>query len=167
MAACKMNPVIAAKSAPPTAANNAIGSASTARPRRIASRTAAHLRIHVASSIPVPSPVTFAASRLVSNPMRVAAGVVLPIPISPGMRRSAPPSISSSAIARPRSKAFWASSKVSASSRSIEPLARRMRRAVTAGALASRYVGSQSTLTSTTRTVAPTCRANTLTAAPP
>ena len=68
------------------------------RPRRAESRTAAVLRIHARSSMPVPRPTTEATSVAVRIAISVAAAVVLPMPMSPGIRRSAPASISSSAI---------------------------------------------------------------------
>ena len=99
--------------------------------------------------------------------MRVAAGVVLPIPMSPATSTSAPASAASSASRCPSASAAVASATVIASSRSMDPLPRRMRSAQTAGSMPSRYDGSASTLTSTMRTVAPTCLASTLAAAPP
>ncbi len=55
-----------------------------------------------------------------------------------------------------------------ASSRSIDPLPRRIRPAVTSSPTGSPLAGqSMSTLTSTTRTVTPWARARTVAAAPP
>ena len=127
IAACSRNPVVAARSGPPQVARRAIGSPFTGRPRRIASRTAAVLRIHVASSMPVPRPTTRAGSTSASSPTSAAAGVVFPIPMSPAISRSAPSSISSSATAAPSRRAATHSSRVMASSRSIDPLPRRIR----------------------------------------
>ena len=60
--------------------------------------------------MPVPRPTTDATSVAVRTAMSVAAGVVLPMPMSPGISRSTPASISSSAMARPASNACAASS---------------------------------------------------------
>ena len=167
-AACSRKPVVAARSGPPQVARRAIGSPLTGRPRRIASRTAAVLRIHVMSSMPVPRPTTFAGSTSASSPTRAAAGVVFPIPMSPAISRSAPASTSSSAIRAPSRRAATHSSRVMASSRSIDPLPRRIRCVVTSSGTGNPLAGqSTSTLTSTTRTVTPWLRARTVAAAPP
>ncbi len=160
-AACAKNPAIAARSAPPPVASNAIGSLITRRARRSASRIAAVLRIHAWSSIPVPRPTTATGSDPVSDAISTAAGVVLPMPMSPATSTSAPASTSSSAMARPATIASSHCSRVSASSRSIDPEDRRTLCWLTAAGV------SASTAMSTTRTVAPATCASTFTAAPP
>ena len=75
--------------------------------------------------IPVPRPTTATGSVSVSAAINVVAGVVLPMPMSPAISRSAPASTSSSAIRRPASIAATTSSAVSASSTAMLPLQRR------------------------------------------
>ena len=72
-----------------------------------------------------------AGSTPVSSPMSVAAGVVLPIPMSPAISTSAPASIGLVGEPVPQRERGDASSTVIASSRSIDPLPRRMRSAQT------------------------------------
>ena len=96
-----------------------------ARPRYIASRTAAVLRDQPASSMPVPRPTTATGSVSVSVAINVVAAVVFPMPMSPAISRSAPASTSSSAIRRPASSAASTSSSLSASSTAMLPLERR------------------------------------------
>ncbi len=113
----------------------------TARPRRAESRTAAHLTIQVASSIPVPRPTTDATSLPVRTAVSAAAAVVLPIPMSPGMSRSTPASISWSAMARPASKAWAASSLLSAGPTLRSSEERRTLNAVTSSGSSAPSVG--------------------------
>ena len=124
---------------------------------------AAVLRAHPASSTPVPRPITATGSESVSAAIKVVAGVVFPMPMSPAIRMSAPESTSSSAIRRPASSAAATSSSVSASSTAILPLLRRTLCAPIDGESGS----EASTATSMTRTVAPATSARTLIAAPP
>ena len=156
-------PAIAARSAPPQAARSATGSSRRSRDRYSASRTAAVLRDHAASSIPVPRPTAATGSVPISAAIRVVAAVVFPMPISPTIRRSAPASTSSSAIRRPASIAAIASSRSRASSVAMLPLERRTLCVV----VASPGDWSRSTAISTTRTVAPAASARVLIAAPP
>ncbi len=147
------NPVIAATSAPPTAASRATWSPRTGRARRSASRIAAHLRIHVRSSMgSPPRPVTTDASVPHRAATSTAATVVPPTLTSPRITRSVPESASSSAIRIPSRRAASASSRVSASSMSIRPLPRRTRWRTTSSGSSP---GSQSRPASTIRTVAP------------
>ena len=95
--------------------------------------------------------------------IKVVAGVVFPIPISPAMSRSAPESTSSSAIRRPASIAAETSSPVSASSTAMLPLPRR----TLCTPMDCDNGSSASTAMSATRTVAPAVSASTLIAAPP
>ena len=62
-----------------------------------------------------------------------AAGVVLPMPMSPTISRSAPAAISSAAMAAPAASARSVSAGVSASSRSMAPEDRRILYAPTVG----------------------------------
>ena len=118
------------------------------RARKRASRTAAVLRAHPASSTPVPRPISTTGSVPVSAAINVVAAVVFPMPMSPAMRRSAPASASSSATCIPRSSAAAASPALSASCTAMLPL-------------------GLPTDMSTTRTVAPASAASTLMPAPP
>ena len=138
-------------------------SACRVRPRRAASRTAAHLTIHARSSIPVPRPTTVATSTSHRTAMSVDAGVVLPMPMSPAISRSAPASTSWSAIAIPARTACSASATVIAGPTAMSPELRRTLKSLTPG----RSDRSASTDMSTTRTLAPVSRASTFTAAPP
>ena len=150
-------------SAPAAVRSSAIGSASTGRARRSASRTAVALRIQPWSSIPEPRPTTATGSLPVSAAISTDAGVLLATPRSPGISRSAPPSTSASAIRTPAATAARASASVSASSRSIEPEPRR-----TLNSPIERIAeASVSTAMSTTRTLAPAAAARTLIAAAP
>ena len=157
-AACARKPAIAARSGEEMALRTAMGSCLMARTRYMASRTAVTLRFQPSSSMPVPRPTTTTGSVLVMAPMRAAAGVVLPIPRSPAMRRSTPESTSWSATRCPicSERITWSSSM--ASSRSMEPQLRETR---------SSPHTSWSRETSTTRTEAPAARPSTLMAAPP
>ena len=74
---------IAATSAAPQTRSSPTGSADNARARYSASRIAAVLRAQPASSMPVPLPTTATGSELVRAAIKVVAGVVFPIPISP------------------------------------------------------------------------------------
>ena len=162
-AAWAKKPAIAARSAPPHTRSRPTGSAETSRARCSASRMAAVLRAHPASSTPVPRPTTATGSDAVSAAINVVAAVVFPIPMSPAINRSAPASISSSAIARPAATAATASSALSASSTAMLPLPRRTLWAP----IAFDHGSSESTATSTTRTDAPATSASALIAAPP
>ena len=97
-----------------------------ARPRR----TASTLRVSVASSTPVPRPVTSAASAPVKAAISAADAVVLAMPMSPVRSTSAPSSIRASATSTPTSSAASASSRVIAgpAARSAVPLRTRRRR---------------------------------------
>ena len=123
----------------------------------------ATLRASVTSSMPVPRPVTAAGARPVSAAIRAAAGVVLPMPISPVTRQRAPSATSIAATSAPASSAAAAWSTVMAGPS--------VRSAVPAATLRSSSPGCSSraaaTPTSTTSTRAPCCRASTLMAAPP
>ena len=113
--------------------------------------------------MPDPRPTTATGSLPVSAATSTDAGVLLPIPRSPGMSRSAPPSTSASAIVIPARTAALTSASLSASSTSMEPELRR-----TLNSPIERVAGaSESTAMSTTRTLAPAAAASTLIAAPP
>ena len=160
-AACARKPAIPAMSAPATLRSIATGSRRSLDARYMASRMAEVLRIHPSSSIPVPRPTSSTGSRPVTRQASTVAGVVLPIPRSPAMSRSAPASISSSAIRRPAATAARTSSSLSASSRSIAPEDRRI-------LWSSSPPGTSADIArSATRTPAPACLARTDTAAPP
>jgi hypothetical protein len=123
----------------------------------------ATFRARVTSSMPVPRPVTAAGGRPVSAAMSAAAGVVLPMPISPVTRQRAPSSTSIAATSAPVSRAVAVCSIVMAG----PPV----RSAVPGATLRSSSPGWSSsgvaTPTSTTSTRAPCWRASTLIAAPP
>ena len=156
--------------------------AARSRPREIAEALSAS----AASEMPVPRPVTSPTERPVMAAMSAADGVVLPMPISPVTRQSAPSATSCSAIKAPTSSAASASAVLMAGSVVRLPvpertLAERKPATATAGAApaaaaaepptppaaASRPGIGVATPTSTTMTRAPTSRAMTLMAAPP
>ncbi len=159
-AACTRNPAVAAAHALPRAVSRSNGSATRPSTRCSARSTTATLWACPVSSTPVPVPVTRCAGRPRDAPTSAAATVLLPMPMSPGISRSAPASTSSSATARPTEKACSASPGVRASSTSIAPEPRRTLRATTSRATSS---SSASTAMSSTRTRAPTSRARTVT----
>ena len=108
------------------------------------------------SSMPVPRPVTSLAGTPSPAAISAAAGVVLPMPMSPPISRSAPSAISSSATAMPAAMAARVSSGVSASSRWIAPDERLIlnRRTCVRTSLGS-SASSLSTPMSSTRSCAP------------
>src|SRR5579875_873643 len=156
------NPARAAISRPPSEASTSIGSPLGPQ-RATAWSTTATLRASVASSMPVPRPVTSAAGRPVRAATRAAAGVVLPMPMSPVNRHCAPSAARSAATWAPTSSALRASPSDMAGSRAMLPVPRRTFACRRPGAAGR----SPATPTSTTRTRAPTWRARTFTAAPP
>ncbi len=131
------------------------------RARYSASRTAAVLRAQPRRRHGTPADHRDRL-RPVSAEISAAAGVVFPMPMSPAMRRSAPASISSSAMRKPAVTAAIVSASVMASSTAMLPLPRR----TLCAPICSETGWSQSTETSTTRTVAPALPASTLIAAP-
>ena len=91
--------VMATMSAPDPEASAASGSRS--RIRSIAAPTTSRLHARDCSSMPVPVPVVSSAEAPMKCPMTAAAAVVFPMPMSPGMKRSAPVSTMRAAIASP------------------------------------------------------------------
>ena len=153
-------------SSPPTSASTSTGSvtgpASEVR-RATAPATTDVLWAIIASSIPVPRPVTCAAGCPVSAAIRQAEGVVLPIPMSPVATASYPASTRSSATSMPTPMASSACSRVMAgpTERSAVP-ARTFRTHTTSSSWSS-----EATPMSMTTTLPPDSPASTLTAAPP
>src|SRR5215217_3862665 len=155
---------MAACSSPPTAARTPSGSPGSGPFTLNASSTTLTLSSRVWSSIPVPRPVVSVGGLPVKAEMRQAAGVVLPMPISPATSRSTPPlSISSSATPAPAITARAASSRLMAGPR--------LRSSVECRTFAARKSGcppnSPATPTSSTLTLAPTVLAMAFTAALP
>ncbi len=93
----------------------------TDRARNRASRTAVALAIQAASPTPEPRVVASTGSIPVTSDTSAAVGVDTPTPQTAPISRSAPPSTSASAIARPPSKQASSSSSDIASSRSMRP----------------------------------------------
>ena len=104
-AAVSRYPVAAARSALPSAVRVATGSATRSPARRSAASTTSVLRASPASSTPVPRPTTSDAGSPSAAATSAAAGVVLPIPMSPLRSRSAPAAISSRATCSPTASA--------------------------------------------------------------
>ncbi len=153
---------MAASSSPPTSASSSTGSVTWAARRRAAS-TSATLTGRRSSGRPAPGPTTFVAATPQMAAMRHADGVVLPIPMSPATRRSAPPSTHRWAASRPTASAARASSTVMAGPRAMLAVPGRTL-VCSMPAAPSR---SPATPTSTTQKVAPTTSANVHTAAAP
>ena len=86
----RMTPTSAPISRPPTAARTPIGSAGSGALRAIACSMTAILRRCVASSMPVPRPVTSAGVAPVRTATIALAAVVLPMPMSPMPTSSTP-----------------------------------------------------------------------------
>ncbi len=120
------------------------------------------------SPMPVPRPVTSLAGSPSPAATIAAAGVVLPMPMSPLISSCAPLAISSRVTAAPALSAALVSSALSASSRWIAPLPRRILCRVSASrVVASRSSNSSSTPRSSTRTWTPWACASALTPARP
>src|SRR5881296_227983 len=162
-APARITPTSPAISKPPTLAR-------TSRPSRplgaftaSARRTTSTLRASVASSTPVPRPVTRAGAAPVIAAAIALAAVVLPIPISPVARRSAPASSACSASRAPVSSACRACACVIAGPRARLAVPGAIAQATSSGELP---IGL-ATPKSATTTRAPAWRARTFTAAPP
>src|SRR6267378_2954025 len=159
----RITPTSPAISKPPTLA-------STSRPSRgsgaftdSARATMSTLRASAASSTPVPRPVTRSGGAPVIAAVIALAAVVLPIPISPVPRRSAPASIAARASRAPVSMALTAWARVIAGPRAMLAVPGAIGQATSSDARAIGFA----TPKSATITRAPACRASTLTAAPP
>ena len=131
--------------------------------RASARRTTSVLRASVASSIPVPRPVATAGSAPVKAQISAAAGVVFAMPMSPVTRQRCPAPTSSPATSMPTSTARRASSRLIAGPAVMSAVPAATRRCRRSGCASS----GVRTPTSTTVTLAPTCRAKALTTAPP
>ena len=162
-APARITPVRPPISNPPTFASTSRPSRGSGRLTSSARRTAATLRVKVASSTPVPRPVTCSAGAPVIAAVIALAAVVLPMPISPVARRSAPASIASCASRAPVSIARIACSRVIAGPAAMFAVPGPIGHSTRSGAR-SRGVATPK---SATTTRAPACRASTFTAAPP
>ncbi len=114
--------------------------------------------------MPVPRPVTSSAGRPVNAAISAAAGVVLPMPISPVTSSSAPAATARAATSAPTSSAARASARLIADpmDRSAVP-----GRTVRRSRIGESTAMGVATPTSVTSSSAPACRAKTVTAAPP
>ena len=155
-------PQIAPISRPPTAASVSSGPFIRCLLMRIPFSITSILFSSALSSIPVPLPVTSSTSILSKTANKADDGVVLPIPISPLPRISAPSSIACRAVSIPTAIEARACSDPIAG-----PWVKLAVPFMTLAEIKPSAITSAATPTSTTRTSAPTCRASTLTPAPP
>ena len=162
-AAPSRRPTTAACSRPPTAASASSGRSATGAFTRRAVRMTSILRSSVASSIPVPRPVTSATSLPVNTLVRAADAVVFAMPMSPVTSSRLPCATSELATSIPTSTAASTSSAVMAGPWLRSAVPRATLRDNRPGAAGT----SPATPTSTTVTSAPTCRPSALMTAPP
>ena len=162
-APARITPASPPISKPPTLASTSSPSRASGSLTARACRTTATLRTSVAASTPVPRPVTRSGVWPVIAAAITLAVVVLPMPISPVARRSAPASRASPASLAPLSIAWTACSRVIAGPAAMfavpGPIGHRTRSGDGPSGLA--------TPKSATTTRALACRARTFTAAPP
>src|SRR6266851_384007 len=157
-----MKPASAACSRPPTAASTPTGSAGSGWWRASAARTTLTFLAHIASSMPVPRPVTSSGSAPVNTATSAADAVVLAMPMSPVSRQRLPAATRSRAISMPTSTALAASSRLMAGPVVMSAVPARTLRDSSPGPGGR----SVATPTSTTQTPAPVCAAMALTTAP-